>query len=242
MDDLIKRCGELRRRSEERGVLTHTPFLSPAEQYELKNAYFLPLFCGGCENAERQMAFFLPDYMDSAYFDPSEFINAVKITAKFSNLSHRDYLGSLMGLGITRESIGDIIVGGETAYLFCQSSVSSFIELNLEKAGRYGVRAQIVSLSDVPEREIKKKEVSFSVMSPRLDAVVGGMFSLSRTSASDFIREGLVTLNYTPCIKVDREVKCGDIISVRGKGKGEISEFGGQSRRGRTFIKGQIYI
>ena len=79
-------------------------------------------------------------------------------------------------------------------------------------------------------------------MSPRLDAAVGGMFSLSRTTASELIKEGLVTLNYSPCLKVDKEVKCGDIISVRGKGKGEIEEFGGKSRRGRTFIKGFVYI
>ena len=90
-----------------------------------------------------------------------------------------------------------------------------------------------------PKRELKS--VSFSVMSPRLDAVTGGMFSLSRTESAKQIAAGNVTVNYEPCVKTDLPVREGDIISLRGAGKGKVTGTGGTSRKGRLFVYAEIY-
>ena len=87
------------------------------------------------------------------------------------------------------------------------------------------------------------KELIFSVKSPRLDAVCAGMFGLSRTAAAEVITQGSVTLNYAICLKCDAQVKEGDILSMRGRGKGVILDAGGaMSRRGRLFVKTGIFL
>lgn len=241
MEELIKRAADLKRRSEMRGILTHTNFLTPAESYEIGRVFKDALFSGGRDGCERTAAFFLPEYMEPEYFDPGEYIKAVRAEAKFSKLTHRDYLGAVLGLGITRESVGDIFVFEDSAYIFCLPTVLSHIVLSLDKVGRYGCKCEEVPLDSVPASPVKRKEVTFSVMSPRLDAVIAGMFNLARGTASKLIDGGFVTLNYKECLKGDREVKEGDIITARGCGKGEITSLGGTSRRGRTFMTAEIY-
>ena len=241
MDDFIKRMDDLSRRSETRSIVTHSGFLTPAECYEAERAFRDVYLFGGGEDCERKMAFFLPDYMTAEDFDAGEYIAAVKIETKFAHPSHRDFMGSILGLGITRETVGDITVYDDTAYAFMQTQAASFAALNLERVGRFGAKTTIVSLSDVPKREIKKQAVSFSVMSLRLDAVCAGMFNLSRTTGAKLVEGGFVTVNYRECIKPDREIEVGDIISVKGHGKGVVTDKGGTSRRGRTFIEAEIY-
>ncbi len=241
MEELLKRGDDLRRRAERRAIVTHTAFLTPAESYTLERYGCGDVFSGGGRNCERRMAFFLPDYMEPEHFDESEYISALKVETRFAKLGHRDFLGALMGLGITREAVGDIIVLPETAYIFCQPTAADFAVLNLDKVGRYGAKTVKIPLSEVPEREIKKEKVSFTVMSPRLDAVVAGMFGISRTSGAKLIEGGYVSVNYAECLKTDREVSEGDIISARGYGKGVLAGRGGQSRRGRIFLNAEIY-
>jgi RNA-binding protein YlmH len=92
----------------------------------------------------------------------------------------------------------------------------------------------------VPERKVIK--VAFTVMSMRLDAVAAGMFSVSRTEAARLVEEGRVSLNYAECLRTDAGVKEGDVISIRGFGKGEITAMGGTTRRGRQFVNAEIYM
>ena len=143
-------------------------------------------------------------------------------------------------MGIGREWLGDIQVEGDTAYVFCMKSVLRHL-LSIEKAGRYTVKASQVPLEEVPARKVETESVSFSVMSPRLDAVAAGLFHLSRTEAAKQIAAGNVSLNYSQCLKADCTVKEGDVLSLKGKGKGSISGMGGTSRKGRLFVYGEIY-
>ena len=129
---------------------------------------------------------------------------------------------------------------GDTAYVFCMKSVLRHL-LSIEKAGRYTVKASQVPLEEVPARKVETESLSFSVMSPRLDAVAAGLFHLSRTEAAKQIAAGNVSLNYGQCLKADCIVKEGDILSLKGKGKGSISGMGGTSRKGRLFVYGEIY-
>ena len=178
---------------------------------------------GGKEDCERKVAFFLPYYLEETDFDIGEIIKAVRIRSYFGKPVHRDYLGAVLGLGIERDRIGDLLVFDDTAYLFCLSSVVSLLLQELERVGRVSVKAEQVALSDVPTPERKVKKITFTVKSLRLDAVTGDMFGVSRTLAAELIREGAVKLNYSICEKVDATVKEGDTLSVHGKGKGRIS-------------------
>ena len=243
-NELLKRARDLAERCERSGVVCATGFLSPAEQYEIQTRLgYIPcglVFHGGGEACERAAAFFLPDYMTEDMLDVSEYICAMKLKAYFGQPGHRDYMGALLGMGIGREWLGDIQVEGDTAYVFCMKSVLRHL-LSIEKAGRYTVKASQVPLEEVPARKVETESLSFSVMSPRLDAVAAGLFHLSRTEAAKQIAAGNVSLNYGQCLKADCIVKEGDILSLKGKGKGSISGMGGTSRKGRLFVYGEIY-
>ena len=242
--ELLKRARDLAERCERSGTVCVSGFLSPAEQYELQTRLgYIPcglVFHGGGENCERAAAFFLPDYMTEEMLDVSEYLCAMKLKAYFGQPGHRDYMGALLGMGIGREWLGDIQVEGDTAYVFCMKSVLRHL-LSIEKAGRYTVKASQVPLEEVPARKVETESLSFSVMSPRLDAVAAGLFHLSRTEAAKQIAAGNVSLNYAQCLKADCVVKEGDILSLKGKGKGSISGMGGTSRKGRLFVYGEIY-
>ena len=164
----------------------------------------------------------------------------MKLTAHFGSPGHRDYMGALLGMGIGREWLGDIWVQDSTAYVFCMPSVMRHL-LSIDKVGRCGVTAAEIALDEVPVPERKVKNLSFSVMSPRLDAVVGGMFSMSRTEAAKHISAGSVSVNYAQCMKTDLTVHEGDVISLRGAGKGKMTGTGGTSRKGRLFVYAEVY-
>ena len=249
-NDLLKRINDLASRCARQNCITATAFLTPAECYAL-STYRCPedvhlFLSGGIPGCERQMAFFLPWYEDDAAFAAEQlgsYIKAVRIRCPFGTPGHRDFLGAALGLGIERDRLGDILIDGETAWLFCLPTVKQHLLLNLDKVGRWGVKTREIALADVPRQERKMKELVFSVKSPRLDAVCAGMFGLSRTTAAEAIAQGLVTLNYAACLKCDTQVKGGDILSLRGKGKGVILDAGGTlSRKGRLFVRCGIYL
>ena len=243
---LLRHAADLQRQAAAGYTVTHTAFLTPAEQYVLRQEaarcrWENLRWHGGGEGCERQAAFFLPEYLPPDMLDAGEYISAFECVTKFASPGHRDYLGALMGLGIRRECIGDIRIDGDTAYFFCLPSVSRHILLSLDKIGRYGARLRAVPLSAVPAPERRVREISFSVKSPRLDAVVSGMFGVSRTAAAELIRLGQVTLNYSECLKPDAPVSEGDVISARGHGKGTVASLGGVTRKGRLFLTAEIY-
>lgn len=243
--ELLRRAEDLAQRCERSGVLTTTNFLTPAERYQLeqwnKTAPNARLhFFGGHPQCERTVGFFLPDYLEESWLDYGEHIKAFSLKAAFGTPGHRDYMGALLGMGIGREWLGDIWVREETAVVFCRPTVERHL-LSIDKVGRYSVTVRSLPLEEVkaPERIVKQK--SFSVQSARLDAVVGGMFDLSRTEAARQITAGNVSLNYEVSIKTDSPIHEGDVLSLRGEGKGIVTGFGGTSRKGRQFVNVEIY-
>lgn len=242
--ELIKRAEDLSARCRRSGRLTQTNFLTPAERYQLENwaerSDCEVIFSGGQEGCERTVAFFLPDWMEPDSFDVSEYIRGIRVTAYFGTPGHRDYMGAVLGMGVGREWVGDIRVDGDEAYIFCLPGVERHL-VTIDKVGRCGVKAAAVELSEVPEPVRQVKNVSFSVMSMRLDAVAGGMFDLSRTEAAKQIALGNVSVNYSVSEKPDLAVKSGDVVSLRGAGKGTVTGTGGTSRKGRLFVYAEIY-
>jgi RNA-binding protein YlmH len=240
--DLLKRADDLSRRRDDRCVVTSTWFLTPAEQYEIAHGGYEGLvFSGGCQGCERQIAFFLPYYVEPEDFNPAEYITAIHGKTKFASPGHRDYLGAIMNLGITRESVGDIFISGDEAWFFVLPTVADHVLLSLDKIGRSGVKLERTELNSVPAPERKIKAVSFTVKSPRLDSVAAGMFNISRTEAAELIAAGQASLNYTVCQKTDAPVTEGDTVSLRGCGKGQVAAIGGETRKGRTFVEAEIY-
>ena len=243
-EDVIKRARDLARRCEQRGVPTSTGFLTPAERCAVEHDPALrdarPVFHGGYPEAERTIAFFLPDWMEEDALDLSEHICALRLTAFFGEPGHRDCMGAILGMGVGREWVGDILVDGPQAIVLCQPSVLRHL-LSIEKVGRYGVRAEQIPLAEIPVKERRFEERRFTVMSPRLDAVAAGLFRLSRSETARQIALGVLSLNYAPCLKPDAPVREGDVLSLRGADKGRIAELGGSSRKGRLFVTAELF-
>jgi len=240
----LRRAEDLQRRSSEQHCVTHTGFLTPAEQHVLETRPYLrpSLFLhGGGEDAERRVAFFLPDYLAPEDFDPGEHLTAFRIRCRFSAPGHRDVLGSLLGLGIERWTLGDIYAEGEAAWFYCLPTVAEHIKRELTHIGRASVQVAEILLSEVPAPKREREEQSFTVSSLRLDAVIAGTWNLSRADAVERIEGGLVSLNYAPCLKPAAELEPGDIFSLRGSGKAALAEIGGKSRKDRTRVRVDIY-
>lgn len=240
MDEFLKKIQDLYNRAESRNILTHTNFLTLAEQqivrHNFKDRVF---FYGGNEKSERVIVFFLPEYMEKVKTE--DHIAIFKAKYSFNKLSHRDFLGSILALGIKRECIGDIYVFEKEAYFFSTQDISEYIITNLTKIGATGINLKKVTENEVKVPEQNFKEVKFTVQSLRLDSILAGTFRESREKMNLNIREGLVTLNYLLCENTSENVKEGDVVTVKGYGKAIISETGGKSRSGKTFITANIY-
>ena len=243
--ELIRRLEDLAAQCEKSGSVTGGHFLTPAEQFQAERAFrnrgVRLLLHGGHPDCERKAAFFLPDWLEPEYFEPAEYLRAIRLTAHFGAPGHRDYLGALLGMGVGREWVGDIWVEGESATVFCLPSVEKHL-LGIERAGRVSLTAEAIPLSALKGPERRVEERSFTVMSPRLDAVTAGMFRLSRSEAARQIALGMVSVNYELSNKTDYTVSEGDIVSLRGAGKGKVTGFGGNSRKGRLYVYTEIYL
>lgn len=198
-------------------------------------------FFGGYEDAERTAALFLPDY---AALEDSHPLAVIRATAPFGGraLAHGDYLGSLIGLGVKREMIGDILVHGTGADILILEEINDFLLYNYHKAGRTLLQLEAVPLGDLRPPELRTKEQKDTVASLRLDNVAASAFSLSRAKASEAIRSGLVFVNGQQVEKIDFQVKESDKLVLRGKGKALLREVGGKTRKDRIFIVTERYL
>ena len=244
--ELSKRIEDLISRAERKNILAHSAFLDAAESAEA--ALFLRrqsgaayLFSGGYEDAERQMLFILPDYIEKEYFTPDEYITAIRVSHTFGELTHRDYLGSLMGLGIKRETLGDILVLEGRAYIICTAQISGYIMSNLEKIGRIGVKCEICPLSALEIPEPVFDEVTGTVASLRADALTSLAFGISRTVAADMIRDGKLSLNHIELLNPAEDISDGDLLSLRGFGRAKLADIGGTSKKGRQFVTFNVF-
>ena len=237
--------------AQNRGVPAHTPFLSPGEQAALADllaAWGHPrhLFWGGYPDAERRVCAFLPDWQeeDGLLSDPEGPLAALE--AKFpagAALGHRDILGALMGLGITREKVGDILLPGPGV---CQVVVLRdalpILLSQWEGAGRWKVSLEAIPLDRLAPKPAQVKTIRDTVATPRLDAVLAAGFSLSRSKAAGYISAGKVAVNHRECLKSDKLVEEGDVLTCRGLGKCVVKEVPGQSKKGRTMLVLERYV
>lgn len=200
-------------------------------------------FFGGYEEAERTMLVCFPEYLEPDY---DEIIAALEITGRdISKLSHRDYLGSLMGLGIKRDNIGDIVPLGEKygkCYIFIKPAMLNYVGENLTKIGRCGVRSNTRNLSEViiPQRATEPTIATVSGL--RLDCVLSAALNLSRGKTAELIKSERVRVNFETAASASQSVKEGDLISVRGFGRYKLSEVRGVTRKGRISVIIDRYV
>lgn len=227
--------------------MTNTAFLSPAlarSAQELLHAAAIHsgyVLLGGYGRAERRMLFFLPDWMEEA--DTSEAMAFLRARWHESeHPTHRDLLGSLMALGVTRETLGDILVGEGSADLIVSAAVAPYLLESWQSAGRTALKLSRIDSGELNIPEQRVKELRDTVAALRLDAVCAVGFSMSRARASELIASGRVQRNHRETTKGDALVAEGDIISARGLGKFELAEVGGLSKKGRTGIVVRRYL
>lgn len=230
---LRRRLAELAQRADRIGGSAFSEFLTPAQApfaaAAAREAGVSVQLFGGYEDAERQMARFTPSDGWTEEFP----ITALSLAWPHQSApTHRDLLGSVMGLGIRRGLVGDIVVEADKAYLFTETAMAQHIASVLASAGR--VHLQVSLLEELPTPTPPEgKPVRDTVSSPRLDAVVASGFSISRSKAADLINAGHVKLRHVPCLRTDAHVGEGDAVSVRGLGRLKLCEIGQPTRKGR---------
>lgn len=214
-----------------------TPEQGSAATLRLKNRNVRFGLYGGYDGAQRVMLGCFPDWAQEEY--P---ITAVTFTyRKTDTLSHRDFLGSLMALGLKRESVGDILVGEGKAVVFLSSDIADYVMAQIEKIGRVGVTLTLGVSGELPQSG-KLEDFSVTVASARLDCVVAALCGLSRTAAAEKIIQSQVTVNSFVTEKITLAVSEGDIISVRGKGKFIIGSLKNRTRKNRLVLEFKKYM
>lgn len=229
-----------------RNIPVSTCFLSPYEQ-EMSKFLFGQQDClrafGGYPDAERKMLVYLPDYLDEQTLADEAGLKCLRASFyENDSPSHRDFLGALMGLGIAREAVGDILVGNSSCDFFVTTEIAPFLLQNFISAGRVKLHIEEISLKDLTTAEPQTKEIRDTLASLRLDSVISSGFRIGRSQASDLITGGRAAINGLPCEKPDKPVTEGMKISVRGLGKILLRTVGGTTKKGRISVVIDRYI
>jgi len=263
-DFLAGRVKDLATRAYMNNFTTHTNFLSVSEQalfynilasekipanvHEYHGSHFV--IYGGAKDAERAMVCFLPDYLDEESFIMSEseepsVLTCVRIkpvNSKFADiLSHRDYLGAIMNLGIERDQIGDIFTGDNEAYVFATCDIAEMICKELIRIKHTSVRCETVKISEC-NIEPKFEEIGGTVASERIDAILSFVYHLSRSEAQRLIESESVFIDGRTAYSGGYDLKKGARVSVKGHGKFIYIGQENTTRKGRLFIKVKIFV
>lgn len=221
-------------------ITVFTPALEEAAIRQGQLPQTRTLFYGGYAGAERVVLLNLPDYAFLEHINPLTVVRA-EIPQGTKPLTHRDYLGSLLGLGIKREMIGDILVREDGADIIAFSDIADFLLQHYCKAGRTPLSLGLCEISELIVPPIHCRRITDTVASLRLDSIVASAFGLSRSKAAEAIGRGLVFVNHVETGKVDFQVSEGDRITLRGKGKACLLQVGGKSRKDRQYITLERY-
>ena len=230
-----------------KNIIASTCYLSPREQnmasFLFGQAEGLCSF-GGYPDAERKMLVYLPEYLDESALQ-AEDSPVVCLRAAFyegDTPSHRDFLGALMGMGIARETVGDICVGKGSCDFFVTAEIAPYILQNLTGAGRTKLHLHQIPLDQVQVPEPEVKQIKDTVASLRLDSIISSGFRIGRALAAQHICAGRASIDGSPCEKPDKAVEEGTKISVRGLGKIKLQKINGETKKGRISVVIDRYV
>lgn len=242
---LLSHIEDQYRRCEERNIPTCSAFLDMRQQSLAaefcRSIGARPQFLGGYADAERSVCAFLPDYLDADTFDGIACVRVQTAAALPKPLTHRDYLGALMGMGLKRETVGDILVRENGADILVLRDMLGFLLTHFDGAGRARFEAKEIALPELIVPPVKTTLTRDTVPSLRLDCVLSSAFRLSRGDAGAYIDAGRVFVNGMQMLKRDAKVSEGDKLVIRGKGKAVLKSVGGLSKKERIFIDLEIY-
>ena len=217
-----------------------TGFLSPFEQ-EMAGVIANSLgslnvdFYGGFRGAERQRAAFCHEEFKGT---PNFEIAVVKAewNGEFARLGHRDVLGSILNLGVAREHIGDVIATKDCARILVDQKMCDYFTANLTHIGGTSVKTSVDELENISAKEERTKEIRATVASLRADSIAAAGFGMSRSKAAQEILAEKIKLNWQTVKSSSQAVKEGDVLSMRGRGRLEIAEIRGQTKKGRVGV------
>lgn len=237
-----KRLFELAGRCDRQGIYTFTPFLGLAQQqafYEIERgiSYVGCSMDGGSPMCERKMIRFgSPQRLGYETEYPILCVKVEPAAPKFAGqLTHRDYLGAIMSLGIERDTVGDIFVQDKEAIVFCQEGIASYLTEHLEQVKHTKVRCMVIE----PDQYIKptvREEISLTVSSPRVDSVVSKLYKIARSDSVELFRAGRIFVNGRLMENNSYALKKNDAVTVRGFGRFCYTGEQGLTRKGKVKI------
>ena len=244
LQQLKNRLIELADKAYSRNIYTYTPFLGLAEQQafyavEREVSYAECAMEGGAPQCERKIIRFGDPGYEEAY--PIARLEILPKTPKFAQaLTHRDFLGAVMNLGIERDMVGDIFIKGQGAMLFCHENIADYIIENLDQVKHTNVkcsRAQGETVLETAEPE----RISVTVSSPRADGLIAKVYHLSRQESQELFRMGRIFINGIATENVSHQLKEGDAVTVRGFGKFLFYGQSGVSKKGKDRMEIGIF-
>lgn len=224
----------------ERREIVLTKFLDTTEQSEFrkyKNNNIKIAFFGGFNEAERVRAILYKNNIETPLNDEFEItVIKVELSSDKREVTHRHVLGTLMSLGIKRETIGDIIVNGLEIIIFTVNEMSNFLINNLYEINQISCEAKIISIEDINIEE-KSEDKLINIASLRLDAVIAKIINASRNKAVEVINKGLVQVNHIECLNTSYFLKINDLLSIRHFGRVEIMEIVNTTKKDRLVVR-----
>lgn len=245
---LAKRFAELADKSYKCNQYFFTDFLSLEDAALLrqtmeKERFYDYSMSGGASGCMREMARFGNEESigyEMAY--PILIVKVQPLIQKFADeLTHRDFLGALMNLGIKREKIGDIIIRNNEGYVFVVDKIADFIVENLSKIKHTNVKCSVMEASDI-EVSYKMKTSEVLVPSLRIDAIIAKKCNLSRSKVLELMREKKVFLSGRVMENGSYNVKEGDVITVRGYGKMIFVKISGETKKGKIYVTIEEFV
>lgn len=244
---LQKRLLELAERSYNNNIYTFTPFLGLSEQqafYEVQRdvAYAGYGMEGGSPLCERRMIRFgSPETLGYEEAYPIQCLKIEPMTPKFAeHLTHRDFLGAIMNLGIERSTVGDIFVEDKEAIVFCQDSIADYLTDNLEQVRRTRVKCAVNEVTEQLRSPVTE-QVSLSVSSIRIDTVISKLYNIARSQSMELFRAGRVYVNGRMTENNSYALKNGDTVTARGFGRFIYTGEQGETRKGKVRISVEVY-
>lgn len=233
---------DLQRLSVKSGVPRFSAFLNEREAVVADNSVKgAPCFYGGYDGAARVIC----GFVESTYAEglsPSDIFPIAPLTFLFRKsdaLSHRDFLGAILSLGIKRELVGDILTAEGYAVVFVHETAAELVRA-LDKIGRVGASCEDGITRPLPAQQTKR--IDTTVSSLRLDCIVSAAANTSREKSASLIKSGMVNADFSPCLNVSAEVRENTVISVRGSGRYRLSEVGGETKKGRIRVIIEKYL
>ena len=243
-----KRIRELADRSYNENRYVFTDFLNMSElstYYEIKRdiSFVQSDAFGGTDGCERCVVRFGSEEL-CGYIEeyPIVLLKVRPVQAKFADkLSHRDFLGSVIGLGLEREKLGDIFIRDNVGYIFVLDTVSDYIIDNLTYVKHTKVRVEVCE--EVPEEVCPRlEERSVIVSSNRLDGIISKIYNLSRDESLTLIQDGKVFVNGRVMTGNAKPLKQDEVVSVRGFGRFIFAGEGAKTRKDKLYVNVQMYV